>query len=186
MRFLKVTAAIVSMFVLATAAAVVWKLGIFTPEHPGLNTPPTEQQVKLIPPVVDYYDYADNKADQSKEQNPTALQQEIETRYTAQLLSTAQDYEKQLNNLAITAWEEYTKAQKEGKKISVQTAFTYIKEGQKLETECDNEIYTTLKNFESELRANSLPLDKAKLARQEYEREKTERKEAILEVLSLR
>lgn len=181
MRHFIVTA---SIFVLIAAATAAWQLGIFKEEDPGLNTPLPKQQVKLMPPVGDYIDNAEKTNNKQKERNQAVLQEEIEARYTAQLLNTAQDYEKELNNLANTAWEDYTKAQQEGGKISIQMAFPYITEGLKLKTKCDNEINTILQKFESELRANSLPVNKAKLCRQEYERRKSERKEAILEILT--
>ncbi|HHY30741.1 MAG TPA: hypothetical protein GX520_08680 [Syntrophaceticus sp.] len=181
MRHFIVTA---SIFVLIAAATAAWQLGIFKEEDPGLNTPLPKQQVKLMPPVGDYIDNAEKTNNKQKERNQAVLQEEIEARYTAHLLSTAQDYEKRLNSLANTAWEEYTEAQQEGKNISKPVAFKYFTEGQKLKTKCDNEIYTILQNFEAELSANSLPLDKANMCRREYERRKSERKQEILEIIS--
>jgi Na+-translocating ferredoxin:NAD+ oxidoreductase RnfG subunit len=181
MRHFKVAALI---FMLIATAAAAWHLGIFKTGYPKLETTPAEQQMKLIPQVEEQNDTAEKMYSESREQNKAVLQEEIEARYTAQLLNTAQDYEKELNNLANTAWEDYTKAQQEGGKISIQMAFPYITEGLKLKTKCDNEINTILQKFESELRANSLPVNKAKLCRQEYERRKSERKEAILEILT--
>jgi hypothetical protein len=181
MQHFKVAA---SLFVLIAAVAAAWHWGILKTGYPNLETPPTQQQVKPIPQVEEQIDAAEKMYDESREKNRTVLQEEIEARYTAQLLNTAQDYEKELNNLANTAWEDYTKAQQEGGKISIQMAFPYITEGLKLKTKCDNEINTILQKFESELRANSLPVNKVKLCRQEYERRKSERKEAILEILT--
>ena len=173
-----------SIFVLIAVAAIAWQLGISSTGYPNLETPPTEQQKKLIPPIEEHNTTEEKADDEPKKQNQAILQEEIEGRYTAQLLTTAQDYEKQLNNLANTAWEEYTTAQQEGKNISRQRAFTYITKGQRLKTKCDNEIYALLQKFESDLRANSLPLDKVNLCRQEYERRKTERKQELLDVFS--
>lgn len=173
-----------SVFILIAVASIAWQLEIFNTGYPNLKTPPTEQQKKLMLPIEDH-NYTEEKAcDEQKKQNRAVLQEEIEGRYTAQLLTTAQDYERQLNSLSNTAWEEYTTAQQEGKNISRQRAFTYITKGQGLKTKCDNEIYALLQKFESELRANSLPLDKVNLCRQAYERRKTERKQELLDVLS--
>ena len=172
MRHFKVAA---SILMLTATVAAAWHLGIFKTGYPNLETTPAEQQMKLIPQVEEQNDTAEKMYNESREQNKAVLQ--------AQLLSTAQYYEKELNNLANAAWEDYISAQQEGE-ISIQMAFPYITEGLKLKAKCDNEIYTLLQKFESELRTNSIPLDKANMCRREYERRKSERKEAILEILS--
>ncbi|MGB4504159.1 MAG: hypothetical protein WBI44_04620 [Syntrophaceticus sp.] len=176
-----------SIFVLIAAAVIAWQLGIFGTEYQNMETPLTEQQKKPIYHIEDPNNpnnTEEKTAEELKIQEQAVLQEEIEGRYTARLLTTAQDYEKQLIDLANSAWEEYTETQQEGKTLSRQQVFAYIKKGQRLKTKCDNEIYTILQEFESELRANSLPLDKANLCRQEYERKKSERKQEFLSILS--
>ncbi|HBI27150.1 MAG TPA: hypothetical protein DDY25_05430 [Peptococcaceae bacterium] len=176
MRFIRVTAFI---FMVIAATAVGWQLGKPAEdpmENQASDRPPTEQHIKdkiREPRELEGQDHADH----------ATSQEEIETRYTVQLMNTTQDYEDRLIDMAKTAWEEYPTTQKEGKSIS-RLAFTYFRKVQQLESECDEEIDAILQEFESELQANSLPVDKVKLYKQEYEQRKSELKETALNALS--
>lgn len=158
-------------------ADIARQLKISKTEAPLVNTPSDKQPVELN--ISD----KNNELKVRSHADHAASQEEIETRYTAQLLTTAQDYENQLLSMANAAREEYNETRKEGKSISG-LAITYARKGLQLESQCDQEIYTILQKFESELKANSLPLDNAKLCEQEYERRKSERKTMIFKALS--
>lgn len=109
------------------------------------------------------------------------LQQQIETRHISRLQNIALNFEGKLNNLVGAAWSEYTTAQKKDQSIPLlPLARKYISAGSALESQCDGQFYAALKNFEAELRKNSLPLDTTKIARQEYEWGKAARKKQIL------
>ena len=51
----------------------------------------------------------------------------------------------------------------------------YYSAGKALEAECDSQFYSVLDSFESELRANSFPLDAAVRAKETYEARKSAR-----------
>lgn len=95
----------VPIFILIVSTVIAWQLGIFSEGYPNLETPLLEQQKKPISPLNKQNSAEDKNNDEIKKQKQTVLQKEIEDRYTNQLLTIAQDYENQLNNLVYTAYE---------------------------------------------------------------------------------
>jgi hypothetical protein len=117
----------------------------------------------------------------NSDSNKPPLQRDIEARHIAKLQDIARSYAGKLNSLTEAARSEYVSAKQEGKSISaVALARRYMASGSSLEADCDAQFYDALAEFEAELRQNSLPLDTAQQARQEYEWAKASRKKEIL------
>lgn len=101
------------------------------------------------------------------------LRTQIEQKYIARLQSLASDYEGRLNGLVATALNEYESAKKANPNADIGPLINkYYSAGKALEAECDSQFYSILAAFESELSANSFPLDMAIQARETYEARK--------------
>ena len=101
------------------------------------------------------------------------LRTQIEQKYIARLQSLASGYEGRLNALVATALSEYESAKKANPNADIGPLINkYFSAGKALEAECDSQFYSILAAFESELSANSFPLDMAVQARETYEARK--------------
>jgi len=78
---------------------------------------------------------------------------------------------------------EYNTAKKSDPKADIKPLFDkYYAQGKSLEAECDSQFYSILAAFESELAANSLPLEAVARARQSYESRKSSRAGQLTQV----
>lgn len=101
------------------------------------------------------------------------LRTQIEQKYIARLQSLASGYEGRLNGLVASALSEYESAKKADPNADISPLVNkYYSAGKALEAECDSQFYSILAAFESELSANSFPLDMAVQARETYEARK--------------
>ncbi len=102
-----------------------------------------------------------------------SLREQIEQKYLARLQALASGYEAKLNGLIISALNECRAARKENPNADLTPIFKrYYLAGRALEAECDSQFYPVLADFESELKANSFPLEAAVRAREVYEARK--------------
>lgn len=111
------------------------------------------------------------------------LQAAIEQKYIDRLQSIGSGYEARINSLLSSAVIEYQAAREDDPNADVSAlAEQYLSAGRALEAECDAKMYAILGEFESELRANSLPVAAAFRARSTYEAEKSSRAGQILSI----
>lgn len=104
------------------------------------------------------------------------LRGQIEQKYIARLQSLASGYEGKLNGLVSAAMGEYSAAKKDNPNADISPLINkYYSAGKALEAECDAQFYSVLGAFESELKANSFPLDAAVRTRETYEARKSAR-----------
>lgn len=117
-------------------------------------------------------------------QEPSAqnsLQDRIVQKYTAQLNSVGSSYEGRLNSLTAAALSEYQSAKSSDPNADITPLVNkYYAAGQALQTECDSQMYAIINAFESELRANSLPVDAAVEAKASYDAAKSNKAGQIL------
>lgn len=105
-----------------------------------------------------------------------SLKSRIEQKYISRLQSLAALYEGKLNGLVGAAMAEYNTAKNANPNADINQLFNkYYSAGKSLEAECDSQVYSLLAAFESELTANSLPLDAVVKARESYESRKSSR-----------
>ena len=110
-----------------------------------------------------------------------SLQAQIVQEYTARLDSVGSSYEDRLNSLVVSALSEYQSAKSSDPNTDLTPlANKYYAAGQALQAECDSQMYPIIDAFESELRANSLPVDAATRARADYDAAKSNRAGQIL------
>ncbi len=101
------------------------------------------------------------------------LRTQIEQKYIARLQSLASGYEGRLNGLVASALSEYESVKKANPDANITPLIEkYYSAGKALEAECDSQFYSILAAFESELSANSFPLDMAVQSRETYEARK--------------
>jgi hypothetical protein len=104
------------------------------------------------------------------------LRSRIEQAYISRLQSLASGYEGKLNGLVAAALDECSAARKDNPNADLGPLINkYYSAAKALEAECDSQFYSLLASFESELRANSFPLDMAAQARGAYEARKSAR-----------
>jgi len=109
------------------------------------------------------------------------LQAQIEQKYTDRLQSVGSSYEGRLNSLVASAINEYRTAKKADPNADLSPiANKYYAQGKAIEAECDSKMYAIMDAFESELRANSFPVDTAVRARATYDATKSSRAGQIL------
>lgn len=122
---------------------------------------------------------AKDPAEQTNTRQPTgdkSLRGRIELNYISRLQTIASGYESRLNDLAAAAAKEYKAAIEADPGADISPiAGRYYADGKALEAECDARVYPLLEAFESELKANSFPIDKAVQARETYEARKSAR-----------
>lgn len=110
---------------------------------------------------------------QASSDNIDPLRSQIEQKYVSRLQALAAGYEGRLNSLVSDAVNEYRAAKKDNPNADLGTiASKYYAAGKSLEAESDSQFYSILSAFESELSANSFPLDAAVKAKEAYETRK--------------
>lgn len=118
---------------------------------------------------------------QPSSQGIDPLRNQIEQTHISRLQALASGYEAKLNGLVTTAFNEINAAKKADPKADITPLVNkYYSAGKALEAECDSKFYAMLAAFESELRANSFPLDAAANAKETYEARKSARSGQVI------
>lgn len=106
----------------------------------------------------------------------------IEEKYVAGLESLASGYESKVMALYSRGIQEIRSIPASDTQARASKAGDYYSAGLALEAECDGRFNKVLADFESELKANGYPTDKARQAREAYENTKKNRAAQLIQM----
>lgn len=110
------------------------------------------------------------------------IEKKIETKYLVVFNQLKVRFEGALNELLQQGMNEYTMLKKKKKNFSkIKLGAKYIKRGRALEKQCDAEFDMILAQMQQELISNSIDSDLCKKAKKQYNDEKKERQQMLLE-----
>jgi len=106
----------------------------------------------------------------------------IEKIYTQIFISMEAQYRQELNRLMESAKADYIAVKRGQKDISIsRLAVEYVSAGRQLEKEADRNFNRMLGNLRSELKAQGLPMDMADQAQRQYNEQKSQMREELLQ-----
>lgn len=106
-------------------------------------------------------------------------QEEIEKKLQDKLISLRAEYTNKINDVIASAIVEYKAA--EGGENKQEIFNKYIELVRELELECDARVYATIAKAENKLMKYNYNTDIADIAREEYKRQKEEKRNQLLE-----